>query len=272
MERIEKRHNLKWIGITGGGEETIFSRSGDPIWDHVIGDDLALARSSGRVAFVSNLENVQMADPPALIRVGSLEIWDVERKTRLDTMVKAINVDTRPPYRALSWFPDAKRIAFVDLIPKTETPLSDAGMPDVDADFRTWDKVPAVHVLDTDTGRKTLVRVGWSGVVSSDGKTILVHDFGQHWTVVDVATGESRRADWPGRVHGGVIAFLESKWVVYWGLPTSGTAIRYTRNNSPIVGKKVMLTVKVAEIDTERFQTIVRELDPRCAVGFGSGP
>jgi hypothetical protein len=59
--------------------------------------------------------------------------------------------------------------------------------------------------------------------------------------------------------------------VIYWGLPTAGTNIAYTKNNSPLSGPKEMLTIKIAEINTTKFQTIVPYIDPRKAVSFGFG-
>jgi hypothetical protein len=66
-----------------------------------------------------------------------------------------------------------------------------------------------------------------------------------------------------------VIALLNGSLVLYWGLPTTGSVLRYTQHNSPLVGKKLMLTVKVAQINSNKFLTLVPYVDPRDRVSFG---
>jgi hypothetical protein len=219
-------------------ERKLWQRSGDVIWDHVLGESLALAPMGGRVALVRNLQSHQMHTPPTLIEVGTLQIWDIERGSRYDVTAKAIEVSTRPSFRGLSWFPDGKRLAYVELLPEKQVVLPDEATGEADPDFYGWDKVPVVHILDTDTGEKTFFRPGWCPVVSSDGKTMLVHDFGEQWSLVNVDTRKSKRVHWPGAVYGGAIALLEGKRVIYWGLPTSGTGSAIQRAIVPWLAQR----------------------------------
>src|SRR6185503_2072972 len=98
-------------------------------------------------------------------------------------------------------------------------------------------------------------------LVSSDGRSILVQGIGTEWMKRDVESGAFERVRIPGAFHGrdhpvrrlltyegGPLAFLDGDVVIYWGLPTTGTAIVATENNSPLVGEKPMLTIKAARL------------------------
>ncbi|HTE17344.1 MAG TPA: hypothetical protein VK689_03055 [Armatimonadota bacterium] len=45
--------------------------------------------------------------------------------------------------------------------------------------------------------------------------------------------------------------------------------MQHTQNNSPLVGPKLELTLKVGVLNTERFQTVVPYLDPRATATWG---
>ena len=81
-------------------------------------------------------------------------------------------------------------------------------------------------------------------------------------------TGDSKRVRWPGDAQG-TIGAPSQKLVLYWGWPTDGTAIEYTEHYSPLGGPKPMLTIKVAEVNSAKFCTVVPYLDPRAQVSFG---
>ena len=88
------------------------------------------------------------------------------------------------------------------------------------------------------------------------------------WRRVTVESGKFEPVDWPGDAQG-VIAAPAENVVLYWGLPTTGSPIKYTKHNSALRGPKLMLTVKVAEINSRQFQTLIPEIDPRSRVSFG---
>src|SRR5262249_27839153 len=154
----------------GANDTELFSRPGDAMWARQgeIGHALALSPTRGCVAFLSGLQSVQM--PDALLSAGSLEIWDIAQKAGRKADVTAVD-------ESLSWFPAGKRLAYVALVPPGEVAKSASELGDFGACFKKWDKVPAVHVLDIDTGKKTFLHLGWRPVVASDGKTVLVQDF-----------------------------------------------------------------------------------------------
>lgn len=91
------------------------------------------------------------------------------------------------------------------------------------------------------------------------------------WRVVDANTGDSSPlASLPG-IAGDIIAAPAAELIVYWGLPTTGTPIKYTTGNSPLRGPKLMLSIKVADRKAATFQTIIPYIDPRSCISYGPG-
>jgi hypothetical protein len=76
-------------------------------------------------------------------------------------------------------------------------------------------------------------------------------------------------AKWSGDYWQGAVALLDRDVVVYRGLPTTDVPARYTESNSPIVGPKRMISVRVAQMNSQRFRTLVPYVDPRHVVSFG---
>src|SRR5205807_755765 len=115
----DRRHLLKTIKLDGTQDTELFSRLGNAMWAATpaghgeIGHHLALAPVHGRVAFLSGLSSVQM--PSAYLHVGSVEIWDVDKKAGRKRDIRALD-------EGLAWFPDGKRLAYVKLVDPKATP------------------------------------------------------------------------------------------------------------------------------------------------------
>jgi hypothetical protein len=268
----ERKHVLKTVRIDGTNEVQIFERSGSAMWSGSlagrgeIGLHLALAPSGDKVAFLSGLTAKQM--PGLLWNAGSIEIWDVRKKARITTVQPAID-------SSMSWLPDGKRLCYVRLVARGELPQPAAGLNRYDDFLKSWDEVPAVYVFDLDSGQSRFLHVGWLPIVASDGKTALVGGWISRsemaWSRVDMQKGESNPVRWPGDAQG-AIAVVEDDLVVYWGWPTEGAQALFTEHNSHPRGRKPMLTIKVALLDSGEYQTLMPHLDPRARVCFGRFP
>jgi hypothetical protein len=89
--------------------------------------------------------------------------------------------------------------------------------------------------------------------------------------MVEVESGRSEPVRLPGDA-GGPIALTADGLVLYWGLPTDGSRPEFTRVYSSAVGPRPMKTFKVADLQSQRFETVLRSVDPRRDVSFGPAP
>jgi hypothetical protein len=264
-DMLGKRHALKMLPASGE-TETVFEASGDALWDHAVGEHLALDPSGRFVALVVRLKPVQNRSPDALFQEGRLEIWSVDERRLVDASVLAID-DT------LSWFPDGKRLVYAGFVDRVEAAeLLRTNVPPGDAFGQLtngWTRVPVVHELDLSTGRSKALRVGERPLVSPDGALVLLRDFELRWRTLDLATNVSRAFEAPGAIFPGAIAFVDPNTVLFWAWPTEGAHLRFTSHNSPLVGAKQMRALKLVDLRNGRFQTVAPAIDPRYAVAFG---
>jgi hypothetical protein len=261
----EGRHSLKTIRVDGTGNEVVISRPGEAFLEMAVGGSLALSPTRGRVALLGRLSRFQTHRPSFPLRIGRVEIWDLARKSGRAVDILALD-------RRLSWFPDARRLAYVELVPASKAVFpQDAAADKFGDSFRAWEAVPVVRILDTETEGRTSLHVGWDPVVSTDGRSVLVRDGDNRWRQVDVESGYSHSVKWPGDA-GGAIALTGEGLVVYWGLPTTGAAPDFTRTYNPAFGPRPMKSIKVADLSSQRFETLLPSLDPRRDLSFGFAP
>jgi len=198
---------------------------------------------------------------------GSLEVWDIAHNTGRKTRLRAKD-------DGISWFPDGRRLACVTLAPRARAgnlPLEPDGYG---AEYTRWDRIPCVTIYDTETGESRVLHAGQDPLVSADGRSILALDREGHARRIDVASGDSIPVRLPGQrwsYEGSLLAYRDGM-ALYWALPTEGTDVRYTKYNSPMVGPKEMLTIKIADLETGAFQTVVPYIDPRDRTTYGPAP
>lgn len=267
----EERHLLKVIRLDGTLDQTLFEREGDALWSYngdEIGDYLALAPTGGLVAFVENLEPVGMQAPSARLSRGRLAVWDVDSGREMGTDAQALDGQ-------LDWFPDGKRVVYSDLV------LREQGLElmrrHVDSDeafskdFAHWDQIPVVFAYDVEKGSAVALHVGMQPAVSGDGRIVFIRGHDVHWRLYSVEDDDSRSFEAPGGIWPGVIGFVEPSLPLYWAWPTEGARRGWTTSNSPLVGPKPMRTLKVMDLATGEFRTVIPSIDPRRTVSFGMG-
>lgn len=269
--KTDRRHVLKTIRIDGQNDTEIFSRPGSAMWATTaagkgeIGSYLALSPVGGRVAFLSRTTSLRT--PTGLRTLGSLEIWDVEKKSGEITNVQVLD-------EGLAWFPDGKRLAYVKLNDRKSLSASgqNAGVREKASPGN--EKVPSIHLREIGTGAESFLCTGRTPVVSPDGRAILVSDEKGLWTSVDVASGQKKAVTWHGRTRADwpkatVVGHPTSDIVLAWCLPTKGTEVKRTTTGSFRVGMQ-MLTLKLTRINSDEFQTVVPYIDPRRILSFGN--
>lgn len=259
VEEDSGHYRLKVVSLRGGHERGIFTRLGSSFSHDLISQSFALSPVRSKVALISHIRHRQMETPELYLGIGTLEIWDIARSAKSDMAVTALDC-------GLSWFPDGKRLAYVQLDPASSVADSASFGPGFDA----WPVLPAVYVLDTETGAKTRLGVGWYPIVSADGTRVLLHD-GQYRPRLIAASGRgaSKPVSLPG-LWDFVIA-LDGDIAIYPSLPTAGLPPKMTKYNSPISGPKHMPSLKAGIINTKKFHTIIPYIDMRDGISFGAG-
>lgn len=257
-------HLLKLTAIGGEKDEIIFSHRGDALWDDVIGNELALAPKGGHVAFVGKLTSAQMHEPEVLLETGPLEIWNIDQKTKKDAEITALD-------EGLSWFPDGRRLAYTKFVPKDDIQEEMSDCTVRNSFWNSWAAIPAIFVYDIGDRSNRYVHTGWHPTVSDDGKSVLVQGYNNEYCLVDLSTQKASAVDWPGRskTWGKVIALKGGRDIVYMGLLTTGKRPRWTEHNSPLSGPKPVHSIKIANLQTHAFQTVIDYIDPRSTVSYG---
>lgn len=172
------KHILNLSSIQNDKHEVIFTR---PVGSGgYYGEQLALSPKGGHAAFVGYLSYKQMYDPKAYIGMGQLEIWDIFKKNKLDTKLSAID-------DSLVWFPGGKKLVYSKFIHRKEIPTQDSG-DKILLSFGKWIEVPAVFVYNMKDGIESFLHVGWSPIVATDGKSIIIADFEMNYYLVELIT------------------------------------------------------------------------------------
>jgi hypothetical protein len=256
----DQKHVLKTIHMDGTGERTIFSRPVELMWTG--GDDyLAISPRGGKVALLVDMQDKQM--PMALLSEGNIEIWDIDKKVKLDATARAIA-------EPMSWFPDGDRLAYVAMMTSEEASKLNRKLPTYFG--HVWNEAPAIKILDIRDGSSDFVDFGWHPVVSTDGKTMLVGTWPTGsgaftWRLVDLETRNSS----PVASLDNMTALMlnADDTIIYRGVPAEGEPVSYTKNNSPLSGPKPMDWIKGGKLNSAASKALVRDIDPRNPVSVG---
>jgi hypothetical protein len=264
-----RRHLLKTIRMDGTGDTVLFTRAGDAMWAESaagqgeIGHKMSLAPTSGRVAFLSGLKELQM--PSALLFQGSIEIWNIDKKAGKKTDLLAID-------QGLSWFPDGKHLAYVKMIERnSNVKLIDPIDPIANSFIQwNWDQVPGIFIYDAEHQTETFLHTGWSPIVSTDGSRVIISDRDSHFYYAESATGKTAPLTGPGKDW--PLAMLDANTLLAMCPPTVGINLKFTNFYGPLSGPQQLLAIKLARTDSQAFQTVFPYTDPRADISFGLGP
>jgi hypothetical protein len=259
MPPAKGRHTMNSVRLDGTGRQVLFDRKGDALWDHAISEHVALS-PQGVAAFGAHPVKAQM--PGALLHTVRLETWDLGKNSGREWGITVLD-------QGFSWFPDGGTLAYVQLTPRAEAAALPLSPDQFGAEFARWPSIPTVCLLDLATGRSRSLHPGWQPVVSADGASVVVSDYQGRLRKVELKSGASTPLALPG-FWGVVTALPEPDLALYWALPTAGRKQEWTESNSPLVGPKQKVTIKVAVPGTHRFATLLPAIDPRNQVSYGA--
>lgn len=265
-DKTKKKHLLKVKFLNKPTDETIFERPGAAMFSDLIEKDISISPRGGKVAFVSNSKFIDVTPEKWKMKVGgfwmgSLEIWSLEKRTPIAINLEAV------ANRGTAWLPDGKRFVYTTLLPLKRYFELQGEKSEV-KNLLGWEHIPTTMIFNSETGESQFLCAGWAPLVSSDGKSVLITDLIGGHTLIDITSKKSTSVGWPGDWTG-PIALIGEDLILYGGLPTQGTAQKLTGSNSPLVGPKRMGTLKIANLKTGKFKTVMEDVDPRGEVSFG---
>lgn len=245
--------------LSGKNHEVILSKEGE-VWD-AFALFPKLSPKGGRLAVFRETEPNSGE--------GIQQILDVRSKRTL--------VEFQIPRggsRGISWFPDGEKIAYSKYVDHRELKgfdsypeaLQRAYANNLNTSYH-WPQVTCIFIYDLRSDKHTLLRAGHNPIVSPDGKSILFQQPGiglsLDYYLLNLETGEVRPVDWLGQERG-AIAFTAPNVILDRGLPTTG------RRHEILVGPSTpFLAVKLVDLTTGEFQTVIESAHPHNAISYG---
>ena len=207
---------------------------------------LALAPKGGHVAFVRQdlvRHEGNIPDNTYTVWTHTLEIWDALNKRKAAEFPVSEG-------GGFSWFSDGERIAYGKDVGHNEIP----GV--------ILHRVSATFIYDLSNNSHTFFHAGWLPIVSFDDRVILLKDDNNNRYLVDAVTKDARPIEtWP--VIQSIIASMAPDVVLCKGLPTAGSDVKWTTVYSPFVRTRPMSSIKLVDLSTGEFQTIIKSFEPR---------
>jgi hypothetical protein len=258
------RYSLKVIDMKTGKEIEVFTRHGSS-WPHEeqnYGKSFSFSHNGGLVAFIINYKNDFSLIPNDYVNVGQLEIVNTEKRNIIRTDVKAMD-------KGMDWLHDLKKLVYVALIPKDKIDhqLAMKFNDDFGNEMTTWHSLPVISLLSLADMSTKQLHIGWNPIVSRDGSSILVQDYKGRIRIYRISYGDSISVNLPAAKEAHVFSFIGQDVLLYKGLPTEGSKQEFRLTST--FGTTPYWTLKVAQLKTLEFKTVVQYLDIHRRVSFG---
>lgn len=264
---MKKRHSLKVLTIDGKKQDEVFTHSGDALWDHAIGKSLALSTTGSLVALLGPTMEVQMNEPMALLMEGMIEIWNIEDKTQQKLKIAAID-------RGLSWFPEAKKLAYCAFAPREEILGAFPEAVTLLGQYEKWDRIPTVFTHDLISGESKCLLPGWYPCVSPDGKSMFVVGLVGAWayllnldTMKVTQIYQENGFDLPIGYPGNAIGFLSSQKLMFYRMKKPSLTKKLSEN-LPFVDRQSQVSIEVLDLSTMTSEEVT-VIEPHLEMSLG---
>lgn len=255
-------YSLKLIEMRTKNETEILSRKGSH-WSHEkenYGISFSYSDTGGFVAFVRNYDGVSKLIPNVYVSIGHLEIIDTDKKSDVKTSIKVLD-------QGLDWFPDGSKLVYTALIPRfqiskdIETQFADG----FGSDMISWPNTPIVTMLNLKDMSTKQLHIGWNPRVSKDGSSIAIQDYQGRIRLYKVSNGSSLPVSVPIGQECHVFSMIGKDYLLYKTIPIKGRKHRMTST----FGRTPIWTLRVAQMNTTRYKTVVQDLDRHRRVSYG---
>lgn len=128
---------------------------------------------------------------------------------------------------------------------------------------------PRIELIDLQHQTRQVVAEGHSPVTSGEGSAFLVaRGSGFQWNWLQ-APGAVAKAVPRRHGLGTPVGLIAQRYLLFTGAPHPQSPRELTTNNSPLVGPKSMLALKVMDLQTQAVLTLLEGIDPRRRVTAG---
>jgi len=257
-----KTYSLKVIDVVTKKETEVFTRQGS-YWPHEkenYGKSFSFSQDGGLVAFVKNYKNDFSLMPDDYVGIGHLEIVNAEKRNTIKTDIQVLD-------KGLNWFPGGKKLVYVAVMPrdKVRHDLVEKFEDGFGSEMMTWHSTPVVVMLNLKDMSTKQLHIGWNPIVSKDGSSILIQDYKGRIRMYKVSSGNSMPVNVPIGEQCHVFSFIGKDIILYKTIPDTDRKYRLTST----LGTTPYWTLRVAQINTSKYKTIVQHLDIHRRVSYG---
>lgn len=252
--RGDRTNALRYLA-PGQPARVLRESPGDPLWDRPV-SPLALSDNGRRLAFVAQ-EDPRVQHRP--LHRGILHVLEVATPGSPPATALELNPSWSSVRAALgqrpAWLPGGTRLVYAAAGPRGRA-LTQAPEPERQPD-------PELRLLDLERGTDERLASGHRPIVSTDGSSVLfARGPASQLVVLHLSTGTETTLA-PRRGLSRPVAWLEGRYLIEIGMPHPEAPRGQTTNNSPVVGPKTMLALKVLDVQTGEALTLLEGVDPR---------
>ena len=259
----DRRHALRLLH-PDRPQRVLRRQAGEPLWDRAV-SGMALSPDGRRLAMVVQTDPTVRYRP---LHLGRLVVLDLAAPPGADGFPPELSVPPAADGFPLvlgqrpAWINGGRQLLVAAAGPQgraaTGNPVAPALQPD-----------PQIELIDLDRQTRTVVMPGHSPMASGQGAGFLLASGSSfNWSQVD-APGQSLRP--VARQHGlgTPVALIDQRYLLFTGTPHPQSPRELTVNNSPLVGPKAMLALKVMDLQTQAVLTLLEGIDPRRRITAG---
>ena len=223
------------------------------------GEYISMSPDGRYVAYLLLTKQNQM--PGALLTSGSIMVWDLNNSETIKTPIVGLE-------DYITWFPNSEEVLFTSLSVRSKIPKGDS-LPasPYGTSQEKWQQYPVAYIYNLKTRKVRMLYPGIDSHLSQDGKSVILLNGGT-WTLIDVMNLKPKQLNVPSDFWIEPRVLLNDQKCLYVGFPTKGAEIKRSKYGSFSCGS-LMKALKIADLNTWEFQTIVPYFDDRDPISFG---
>lgn len=262
----ERRHAVRLLQAPGP-QRVLRQQAGDALWDRAV-SGMALSPDGRHLAMVVQADPAVRHRP---LHLGRLVVLDLSAPPGSDGFPPERPVPPGPDGFALvlgqrpAWINGGRQLLVAAAGPQgraaSANPVAPALQPD-----------PQIEVIDWERQTRTVAMPGHSPIASGQGPGFLLARGGASQWFLSDGTGLALQAVPRRHGLGTPVALIDQRYLLYTGTPHPQAPRELTSNNSPLVGPKAMLALKVMDLQTQAVLTLLEGIDPRRRIAAAPMP